>query len=71
MNAGAEDPDCGISSLALIEATAMMSICDHSSQKRLRGLDHMGKSDGPFSPSYRLEFARDRSANCDAFQKLG
>ena len=47
-----------------------MSICEHGSQERLRRLDHMGKSNGPFSPLYRLEFARDRFARCDALQKF-
>ena len=70
MNAGAEDPNCGISSLPFIDSKAVMSICEHGSQKRLRRLDHMGKSHGPFSPLYRLEFARDWFARRDALQKL-
>ena len=70
MNAGAEDPNCGISSLPLIDSTAVMSICEHGSQKRLRRLDYMGKSYGPLSPLYRLEFARDWFARSDALQKF-
>lgn len=70
MNAGAEDPNCGIGSLPFIDSTAVMSICQHGSQKRLPRLDHMGESYGPFSPLHRVEFARDRFACRDALQKL-
>jgi hypothetical protein len=70
MNAGAEDPDCGIESLPFIDPTAVMNICDYSSQKRLRRLDYMGKSNGPFSPLYRIEFAGDWLARCDTLQKF-
>jgi hypothetical protein len=70
MNAWAEDPNCGISSLPFVDSTAVMSICEHSSQKRLARLDYMRKSHGPFSPLYRLEFVRDRFARRDALQKL-
>ena len=70
MNGGTEDPNCGISSLPFIDPTAVMSICEHGSQKRLRRLDHMGKSNGPFSPLYRLELVRDRFARRDALQKF-
>ena len=66
MNAGAEDPNCGISSRPFIGSTAVMSICEHGSQKRLRRLDHMGKSHVPLSPLYRIELARDGFARCDA-----
>jgi hypothetical protein len=70
MNAGAEDPNRGISSLPFIDSTAVMSICEHGSQKRLARLDYMRKSYGPLSPLYRLEFARDRFACSDALQQL-
>ena len=70
MNAGAEDPNCGISSLPFIDSTAVVSICERGSQKRLSRLDYMGKSYGPFSPLHRLEFASDRLARCDALQKF-
>jgi hypothetical protein len=49
-----------------IEPTAVMSISEHGSQKRLRRLDHMGKSHGPLSLLYRIELARDGFARCDA-----
>src|SRR5205814_8338432 len=70
MNTGAEDPNRGISSLPLIGSTAVMSICEHGSQKRLPRLDYMRKSYGPLTPLYRLEFARDRFACSDALQQL-
>ena len=70
MNAGAEDPNCGTSSLPFIEAKAVTGICEYGGQKRLRRLDHMGKSQGPLSLLYRLELARDWFARCDAFQKF-
>ena len=70
MNAGAENPNCGISSLPFIDSTAVTGICEHGRQKRLRRLDYMGKSYGPFSPLHRLEFARDWLARCDALQKF-
>jgi len=70
MNAGAEDPNCGIRSLPFIKPTAVIGICEHGSQKRLRRLDHMGKSYGPLSPLYRLELARDWFAPSDALQKF-
>jgi len=53
-----------------IEPTAVISIREHGSQKRLRGLDHMRKLDGPLSPFYRLELAGDWFARCDALQKF-
>jgi hypothetical protein len=70
MNAGAEDPNCGINSLPFIEPTAVIGICEHGSQKRLRRLDYMGKSHGPFSPLYPFELACDWFARCDALQKF-
>jgi hypothetical protein len=70
MNAGAEDPNCGIGSVPFINSTGVMGMCDYRSQKRLRRLDHMGKSNGPFSLLYRLESACDWLAGCDALQKF-
>ncbi len=70
MNTGAEDPNCGISSLPFIEPTVVIGICDYGSQKRLRRLDHVRKSYGPLSPLYRIEFARDWFACSNALQKL-
>ena len=70
MNAGAEDPNCGIGSLPFIDWTAVMSICDYSSQKRLGRLDYMRKSNWPFTPLYRLQLARDWFARRDALQQL-
>ena len=70
MNAGAEDPNCGNSSLSFIDSTAVTGICEHGRQKRLRRLDYMGKSYGPSSPLYRIELARDWLARCDALQKF-
>jgi hypothetical protein len=46
-------------------------ICENGSQKRLRRLNYMGKSNGPLTPLHRLERARDRFARCDALKKFG
>ena len=70
MNAGAKDPDCGISSLPFIYPTAVTGICDYGSQEWLRRLNHMRKSYGPLSPLYRIELARDWFARSDALQEL-
>jgi hypothetical protein len=53
-----------------MEPKAVMDVRDYSSQKRLRRLDYMGKSNGPFSPLYRMEFAGDWLARCDTLQKF-
>jgi len=70
MNAGAKDPNCGISDLPFIESMAVIRFCDYGSQKWLRRLDHVRKSYGPFMPLYRVEFARDWFSRCNALQKL-
>jgi hypothetical protein len=70
MNTGAEDPNCGISSLPFIKPTAVIGIYEYRSQKRLRRLDHVRKLYGPLSLLYRLELARDWLARCDALQKF-
>jgi len=70
MNAGAEDPNCGIDSLPFIDPKTVIGVCDYGSQKRLSCLGYMRKSYGPFSPLYRLELARDWFGRCDALQKF-
>jgi hypothetical protein len=70
MNAGAEDPNCGITSLPSAEPTPVIGICEHGSQKRLRRLNHMGKSNGPLTPLHRLELAHDRFARSNALEKF-
>lgn len=70
MNARAEDPNCGIGTVVFINPTAVTGICDYGRQKRLRRLNHMGKSNGPLTPLYRIELARDRFARCDALEEL-
>ena len=70
MHAGAEYPNCGIGSVRFINPTLLMSMCDYSSQKRLRGLDHMGKSNGPLSLLYRFKSVGDWLARSDALQNF-
>jgi hypothetical protein len=70
VNAGAEDPNRGISSLPFIKPTAVIGICEHGSQKRLCRLDHMRKLHGPLSLLYRIELASDWLGRGDALQKF-
>jgi hypothetical protein len=70
MDAGTEHPNCGLGSVLLIDLTLVIGICEDGCQKRLRRLDHMGKSNRPFSPLYRIESACDWLARCDALQKF-
>jgi hypothetical protein len=70
MHARAEDPDCGMVRLSLINRAPVKVMRDYSRQKRLRRLNHVRKLDGPFGPAYRGEFARDWFARGGALQKL-
>jgi hypothetical protein len=70
MNTGAEDPNRGSRSLPFTQATSVIGIREHGSQKRLRRLDHMGKPYGPLSLLRRIKLARDWFARCDALQKF-
>ena len=70
MDARAEGPNCGISSLPFVYPTAVIGICEHGSEKRLPRLNYMGKSYGPFIPLYRFELASDWFARSDALQQL-
>ena len=70
MNAGAEDPNCGISSLLFTEPAAVTGICEHGREKGLSRLNDMGKSNWPLAHLYRIKLARDRFARCDALKKF-
>jgi hypothetical protein len=70
MNAGAEDPDRGISSVPVIGWTPMAHVRDYGGQKRLCRLYDVRKLYRPLSLSYRVKLARDRFARCDTFQEL-
>src|SRR5262245_44260015 len=70
MNSGAENPNCGIGGVPFIKSTAAIGVCEHGRQKRLRRLDHMGKSNRPFGSLNRVELSGDRFARCDALQKF-
>jgi hypothetical protein len=56
--------------MLFIESTAVIGVCENGSQKWLRRLDYMGKSNGPSSSLYRFELARRGFARCDALQKF-
>jgi hypothetical protein len=70
MNAGTEDPNCGIGSVTFRTVPTVISICDYGGQKWLSRLDYVGKFHGPSSPFDRLEVARDSFARRDALQKF-
>jgi hypothetical protein len=70
MNARADDPNCAIRTVPFIRSMPVQGMREDGRQKRLRRLDYMGKSNGPFSPLHGLNFARDRFARRDALQKF-
>jgi hypothetical protein len=70
MNAGTEDPDCGIGSVPVIGWTSMARVCDYGGQKRLCWLYNVRKLYRPLSLCYRVKFVRNRFASYDTFQKL-
>ena len=71
MNAGTKDPDCGIDILSIIGIKPMPRACNYGGQKGLRRLDDERKFYRPLRLLQRIEFARDRFARRNTFQKLG